>query len=221
MIHDQDAYLKGLHRAGIRFAIGGALLMISVPLAFSWVASAWPTGELMLQGFLTVGVIFIPIGIIEFFNYAPMLGVGGTYIAEVTGNIANMKLPAALQAMKQAGVQPGTDQGEVISTLAIATSSIVTTMIILLGVLIVLPFQSFFIRHLQPVAIYMIPAIFGALGIVFVARHWRLVVVPTLAMLVLFLFIVKDDSIRPALIPIASCLSIASARFFYKKGWLP
>jgi len=217
---EQEKYIERLHKAGLRFAIIGAILMLAVPMAISIITNAWPTWDLMLQGFMAVGVIYIPIGIIEFFNYAPMLGVGGTYIAEITGNISNMKLPASLSAMKQANVKPGTDEGEIISTIAIATSSIVTTIIILLGVLLLIPFQDFFVTRLAPVAIYMIPAIFGALGVVFVARHWRLTIVPTTVMLLLFILIIKDDSIRPALVPIASIISIVSARYFFKKGWL-
>ncbi len=219
-MNEQEKYIQQLHKAGMRFVIVGALLMLSVPLIISLITSAWPTGELMLKGFMSVGVIYIPIGIIEFFNYAPMLGVGGTYVAEVTGNISNMKLPAALSAMKQAGVEPGSDEAEIISSLAIATSSIVTTVVILLGVLILVPFQDFFIEQLLPVSIYMIPAIFGALGVVFIARHWRLTIVPSIVMLVLFMFVIRDDSIRPALVPIASLISIGSARFFFKKGWI-
>lgn len=219
-MNTQEKYIKALHHAGLRFSLAAVVLMISIPLAYSLITGAWPTADLLLIGFMTVGVIYLPIGIIEFFNYAPMLGVGGTYIAEVTGNIANMKLPAALNAMKQANVEPGTDEGEIISAIAIATSSIVTTIVILIGVLVLVPFQDFFIIYLQPVAVYMIPAIFGALGVVFVARHWRLSILPTVVMLALFLFVVKDDSIRPALIPVASLVSIASARYFFKKGWI-
>ena len=87
-------------------------------------------------------------------------------------------------------------------------------------VFFIVNFQGFFIEQLLPVSIYMIPAIFGALGVVFIARHWRLTIVPSIVMLALFMFVVKDDSIRPALVPIASLISIGSARYFFKKGWI-
>jgi len=59
-----------------------------------------------------------------------MLGSGGSYLGFVTGNLTNLKVPCALNAMEIAGVKPGTEEGELISTIAIAVSSIVTTLII-------------------------------------------------------------------------------------------
>ena len=169
---------------------------------------------------MTVGVIYIPIGIIETINYAPMLGVGATYISHVTGNISNMKLPAALSAMKQAKVEPGSDEAEVISTLAVASSSIVTTIIILVGVLLLLPYLSVIDQYLGKVTDYLVPAIFGALGFVFVIRQWKLVIVPMSVMLFLFYFVIKDPTVQPVFVPVASLLSLVTARFMYKKGWI-
>ncbi len=117
---NREKYINQLHKDGFRFVAISSILMILVPLVFSIMHHAWPTLELVMVGFMSVGAIYIPIGLIETFTYAPMLGIGATYIANVTGNISNMKLPAALTAIKQAKVEPGSDEAEVIATLAVA-----------------------------------------------------------------------------------------------------
>lgn len=217
---NQEKYINTLHKHGKRFMIVSSLLMLAVPFVFSLIHNAWPTLELIKVGFMTVGAIYIPIGIIETINYAPMLGVGATYISHVTGNISNMKLPAALSAMKQANVEPGSDEAEIISTLAVASSSIVTILIILVGVLLLLPYLSVIDQYLGTVTDYLVPAIFGALGFVFIVRHWKLVIIPMSVMLALFYFVIKDPTIQPVFVPVASLLSLVTARIMYKKGWI-
>lgn len=217
---NQEKYINTLHKHGKRFMIVSSLLMLAVPFVFSLIHNAWPTLELIKVGFMTVGAIYIPIGIIETINYAPMLGVGATYISHVTGNISNMKLPAALSAMKQANVEPGSDEAEIISTLAVASSSIVTILIILVGVLLLLPYLSVIDQYLGTVTDYLVAAIFGALGFVFIVRHWKLVIIPMSVMLALFYFVIKDPTVQPVFVPVASLLSLVTARIMYKKGWI-
>lgn len=216
----QAQYIEKLHRHGRRFMIISTLLMLLVPFVFSLINNAWPTWDLIVKGFMTVGAIYIPIGIIETLNYAPMLGVGATYISHVTGNISNMKLPAALSAMKQANVEPGSDEAEIIATLSVASSSIVTTIIIFVGVVMLLPYLGVVQEFLGPVTDYLVPAIFGALGLVFVVRHWKLTIVPLGVMLLLFAFVIKDPTIQPVFVPVASLLSMLTARWMFKKGWV-
>ena len=216
----QAQYIEKLHRHGRRFMIISTVLMLLVPFVFSWINNAWPTWDLIVKGFMTVGAIYIPIGIIETLNYAPMLGVGATYISHVTGNISNMKLPAALSAMKQANVEPGSDEAEIIATLSVAASSIVTTIIIFVGVVLLLPYLGIVQEFLGPVTDYLVPAIFGALGLVFVVRHWKLTIVPLTVMLLLFAFVIKDPTIQPVFVPVASLLSMVTARWMFKKGWV-
>ena len=44
------------------------------------------------------------------------------YLSFVTGNISNLKLPCALAALEQAGLKANSEEGEVVSTIAIAVS---------------------------------------------------------------------------------------------------
>ncbi len=216
----KNEYIEQVHKHGFRFVLIASLLMLLVPLSFSIIHNAWPTLDLIIVGMMSVGVIYIPIGIIETFTYSPMMGVGATYLANITGNVANMKLPVSLAAMRQAKVDAGSDEGEIIATLAVASSSMVTMSIIAVGVIILLPYLDTIKEFLGPVTDYLVPAIFGALGFVFIFRNWKLTVVPLVAMLILFAFVIKDPTVQPALVPVASVLSLLAARFMFKKGWV-
>ena len=65
----------------------------------------------VLKGLLGVAPIFWTVGLIEVLTFVPMLGTAGSYLAFVTGNLTNLKVPAALTAMENAKVKPGTEEG--------------------------------------------------------------------------------------------------------------
>ena len=102
------------------------MMMLAVPLAICVYYNAWPPLTAVLKALLGVAPMYWLVGIIEVLTYVPMLGTGGTYLGFVTGNLTNLKVPCALNAMQAAKVKAGTEEGEVISTIAIASSSIVT-----------------------------------------------------------------------------------------------
>ena len=131
-----------------------------------------------------------------------MLGSGGAYLGFVTGNLTAMKVPAALRAMQIADVEPNTEEGEVISTIAIAVSSIVTTLILFFGMLLLNMLSPLLESELlAPAFANILPALFGALGIVFLAKNWRIAIAPIVLMLTVFL-------IQPSLASMVSILSL-------------
>ena len=128
-------YNDRTHLYGRIWILTALVVLIMVPVSICVKYDAWPPLKAVLKGLLGVAPIFWTVGTIEVFTYGPMLGTAGSYLAFVTGNITNIKAPSALSAMENADVKPGTEEGEVISTIAIATSSIVTTNIIALGII--------------------------------------------------------------------------------------
>ena len=88
-----------------------------------------------------MGIIYIPVAIVEFLVYTPMLGVGGSYLAFITGNVTNMKIPCAMNARDIAKTKVGTPENEIISTISVATSAIVTTLVIVAGVILMIPLR--------------------------------------------------------------------------------
>ncbi len=150
-----------------------------------------------------------------------MLGVGGTYLAFVTGNLTSLKAPCALTAMENAETKPGTEEGEVISTIAIAVSSIVTTLIIALGVFglaLIAPILNS--PTLKPAFDNILPALFGGLGVVYISKNWKLSVAPLVFMIVLFLCVPSLAGSVGVLVPVGVIIALAAARVMYKKGWV-
>jgi hypothetical protein len=162
------------------------------------------------------------VGVIETITYIPMLGAGGSYLSFVTGNISNLKLPCALNALENANVKAQSEEGEIISTIAIAVSSIVTTIIIIIGVILIVPLTPVLSSEvLKPAFDQMLPALFGALGVVFVSKNVKLAIGPVLLMLILFVFVpALNAGTVGIMVPVGVIFTLIYARILYKKGIL-
>jgi hypothetical protein len=160
--------------------------------------------------------------VVETFTYIPMLGAGGSYLSFVTGNISNLKMPCALNALEQAEVKASSEEGEVVSTIAIAISSIVTTIIIILGVLLIVPLTPVLENPiLTPAFDQMIPALFGGLGVAFVSRNWKIAIAPVTLMLILFITIpALNAGTVGIMVPVSVLFTVGISRLMYKKGML-
>ena len=181
-------YMKKTHIYGKIWIWTAAIIVTLVPVAICVYFNAWPPYTAVLKGLLGVAPIYWTVGVIEVITYTPMLGTGGTYLAFVTGNLTSLKAPSALNAMENAEVKPGTEEGEVISTIAIATCSIVTTLILALGVCalaIVAPILDS--PALKPAFDNILPALFGGLAVVYVSKNWKLAITPLVFMVLIFL----------------------------------
>lgn len=215
------AYEESVHLYG-RIWMGIALcLMLAVPIAICVHYNVWPPLTGVLKGLLGVAPMFWTVGIIEVFTFAPMLGTGGTYLAFVTGNLTNLKVPCALNAMEAAKVKAGSEEGEVISTIAIASSSIITVLVIALGVL-GLGFMRPVLESpaLKPAFDNILPALFGALGVVFISKNVKLAIAPLAFMVILFLIAPGLSSSVGVLVPVGALIAIGAARVLYRKGKL-
>lgn len=215
-------YLERVHRDGRAWGIVLGLLLLAFPAVLSAVFHALPEWSSFGKGLLATAPMYWAVGIVEIFTYVPMLGAGGTYLSFITGNISNLKLPCALDAMERAGVKASDEEGEVISTIAIAVSSIVTTLIIIVGVICIVPLTPILEAPvLEPAFAQILPALFGGLGVVFVAKNVKLSVAPIILMLILFIFVpALNASTVGIMVPVGVLFTIGVARVMYKKGML-
>ena len=215
------SYMQSIHTAGRIWMLTALVLLILVPTIICIHYRSWPGFGPVFQGLLGVAPIFWTVGTIEVFTYTPMQGAGGSYLGFVTGNLTNLKVPCALNAMQSAGVEPGTEEGEVLSTIAIAVSSIVTTVIIILGVFMLNTLRPILESPmLAPAFANILPALFGGLAVVYVSKDWKIALAPLLFMVVLFLCVPSLASSVGVLVPVGSLLAIGVARILYKKGLL-
>ena len=186
----QKDYFDRVHRWGILWNFGAILILLCVPIAICVHFGVWPEGSALLNIMPKLMGLYWVTAVVEVITYVPLLGPGGAYLSFVTGNISNLKLPCGLKAMQQAKVRANTEEGEVITTIAIAVSSIVTTVIIAVGVLAFGPYLGALTEGtLAPAFDYVLPALFGALAAGYIIKHWKVMVAPLVAG-VLFLYFV-------------------------------
>ena len=220
----ESLFLDSLHKYGRiwDFVMAGVFFLFPVLLCI--IFSVVPDWNGLVNGLIATLPMYWAVGIIEVFTYFPMLGAGGSYLSFVTGNISNLKLPCALNAMQNLNVKAGTEEGEIISTISIAVSSIVTTVIILLGVLLIVPLQPILSNpSLAPMFNLnnIVPALFGGLGLVFVSKNPKIALAPCALMLILFIAIpALNSGTVGIMVPVSALFTIGVSRIMYKKGWL-
>ena len=216
------SYIDSVHRDGCIWNISVMLLLIAFPLTVAFLFGAAPDWGALLVGLIATAPMYWAVGVIETITFVPMLGAGGSYLSFVTGNISNLKLPCAINALEQNGVSASSEDGEIISTIAIATSSIVTTIIIIIGVVCIVPLTPILEAPvLEPAFAQMLPALFGGLGVAFVSKNWKIAVAPVALMLVLFTFIpALNSGTVGIMVPVSALFTIAVARILYKRGVL-
>lgn len=215
------SYFDKVHTWGRISCITTICVLFLVPVVFCIHYNAWPPLQGVLKGLAAVMPLYWATAVAEVISYAPLLGAGGSYLSFVTGNIANLKLPCAISAIENAKVRPNTEEGEIVTTISIAASSITTTVIIALGVLL---FQPILPKLTAPGSVFapafqqIIPALFGAIGASYFIKHIKLSILPILAGTIVLVF-------APALsigilIVVTIVVSIGSAYLMYKKNWV-
>ena len=215
------SYIDSVHRAGRIWNLSVMVLLMLFPAAVSALFDAAIDWRGFALGMIATAPMYWAVGLIETFTYVPMLGAGGSYLAFVTGNITNLKAPAALNALELAGADVKTEEGEIVSTVAIAVSSIVTTLIIVLGVVLITPLTPILnAPALAPAFDQILPALFGALGVVYISRNWKIAVAPVTLMLILFIAVPSLGSLVSIMVPVGVLFTLAVSRILYKKNLL-
>ena len=216
------SYMDSVHHYGRIWGIIVGIVLLLFPIALSLIFGVFPNWSVLLKGVIATAPMYWAVGIVEIFTYVPMLGAGGTYLSFIPGNISNLKLPCAIDAMERAGVKASDEEGEVISTIAIAASSIVTTLIIILGVVCIVPLTPVLEAPvLAPAFDMILPALFGGLAVVFISKNLKLSIAPVILMLVLFIFIpALNAGTVGIMVPVGVIVTVIYARILYKKGAL-
>lgn len=216
----EKSYYDKVHTWGRISTVTALCVLLMFPMAICLYLDVFPPFSKIMQGLIKLIPLYWSMAVVEVIFYTPMLGAGGTYLSFVTGNIVNLKLPCAISAMENAKVKSNSEEGEVISTIAIATSSIVTTVILAIGVIAFAPFLESFTESklLMPAFKQVIPALFGALGAGYFVKHWRISIVPIIFMLVVLVFfptIGSSTLMFPGIVA-----SVIGAFVMYQAGFL-
>ena len=210
------SYMDKVHTWGRISCVISLVFFLCIPLAISIHFNVWPSLSVIGKGLASLLIFFVT-AIVEVVAYSPMLGAGGTYLSFVSGNIMNLKMPCALNAMENAKVKANTEEGEVITTIAICASTITTTVIIAVFVIIFAlnpKFSEIMASDTFSPAFQQVTyTIFGSLAATYFVKHWKISIFPIAAITVILLFI--DPGIG-VLIPIGVVLSMLGAHVMYK-----
>ena len=187
-----EQYLNRTHTLGKVTTAVTLILLLSAPFVMGAYLGGMPNMAAFFKGFLAIGIVYLISCIVEYLIYVPMLGAGGSYLAFITGNLVNMKIPCAMNARDMVGAKSGTPENEIISTLSIATSSLVTIVVLALGVLLMIPLQPVLQSPvLAPAFENVVPALFGAMAMKYY-RNQKMIAAVTLAVMALLFILVPS-----------------------------
>ena len=213
-------YIDSVHRDGTIWNLSMMVLLLAFPVAVAIIFNAAPDWRGLIEGLIATAPMYWAVGAVEVITFIPMLGAGGSYLSFVPGHISNLKLPCAINALENAKVDAKSEEGEIISTIAIAVSSIVTIVIIAIGVLLIIPLQPLLESPvLKPAFDQMLPALFGALGVALISKNWKIAIAPIILMLALFVFVpALNSGTVGIMVPVGVLFTIGISRILYKKG---
>ena len=159
-----DSFQAWAHKWGRIGTLIALIYMIGLPFVVLSVYGCMPSlGEVINIGTISILMIYIPVGISEAISDTPIFGPS-SYLTFITGNIMNLKLPVAVNAMKITKKEPNTPEGEAISSVAVAVSSIMTVIILALAALLSTWISPVFeLPSVKTASNYLIPALFGSL----------------------------------------------------------
>lgn len=226
----QEEYFNSAHRTGRIGIIGAIVVMFAIPTAVCLRFDIMPELKDVILASIPLLTIFLPITISEVLSYTPILG-SSIYLTLITGNLMNLKIPAALNAIRVADVEDGTEESDLVSGLAIAVSSVITMVIIFLGVLLLTPLQPVLESEaVKTASLYVLPALFGCLGVgilsgsgtggVKIKGKLLAAVIPALLMVVFFFVLGAKivDGLTGVFILIMLPIIFFSSRWLYKKN---
>lgn len=216
-----ENYNRQIHRLGRFTLIVSAVLLIGIPFFFGVIFNAMPSPSGFAAGIAKVAAIYIPVSIAEFLIYVPMLGAGASYLTFLTGNVTNLKIPCAINARDIASVADNSPESEIISTLSVATSSLVTMAVIFVGVLLMTPLQPILQSPvLAPAFDTVVPALFGALGLKYFLKSPKIAVIPLIVMTLLCVLVPAAIAQTSVLLIPAGGLALLIGYILFKKGKL-
>lgn len=214
-----ESYNKRTHIIGRASCAIVLISLVAAPFVIGKYLGAMPDIGAAARAFLSVGLVWLVGSVVEFLVYTPMLGAGGGYLAFITGNLINMKIPCAVNARDIVGAKTGTPENEIVSTLSIATSALVTIVVLALGVALLVPLQPILQSStLQPAFENVVPALFGAMAYKYFRGNMKIAAAPLIVMSVLFILVPSLTGSTSFMIIPAGAIAIGIAYAFYKKA---
>lgn len=224
-----DPFTRWAHKSGRLFMLGFLLYTFCIPFIICAVYGVWPSFKQILPGTVAILALMVPSSIAEVGSYTPILG-SSCYLTFATGNLMNLKIPCAVEAQKIAKVEQNTTEGDAVALISTCVSSIVTIVVLAVGLLLIVPMQGVLQnQYIATASSYILPALFGCMslgilgrgnGPVYVKNKLLIMVVPAILVSILALMGVASSGMAGFLLIVMIPLSILCARILYKTGVL-
>ena len=160
-------YLPKMHKIGKIIGVLAVCASFMPALILGLVYGLWPDWAALGTAALTAVTSFGILWFVEPLSYYPVVGPMGTYMAFVSGNISNMRIPCASMAQVGAGVEPGTEKGSIIATIGMGVSIVINTLVLSAGVIAGQAVLSMLPAAVVSALNFLLPALFGALLVQF------------------------------------------------------
>jgi len=210
-------YRNKMHFYGRIFILIGLVMMFLIPFVTWFVTGVGPDINQLVKGVIALSVLFLPGGIIEVLTYGPILGTSGTYLAFITGNLVNLKIPCVMNARKIASTKINTEENEIISTIAVAASTITTIAVMGLGVLLLQPLKPLLESPvLRPAFQWVVSALFGALAYKYFKGNTKYTIAPLTFVVMMSIFapnFVQSNVV--VVILLAAIVAIGVSRYLF------
>ncbi|MDR1773953.1 MAG: hypothetical protein LBR30_03650 [Clostridioides sp.] len=222
----ENPYEKSIHRIGRISCVIAISFMVGIPIVLGIYYKCMPPLSLIVSSGSGLFFTFLPVTISEVLSYAPLLG-SGSYITFITGNVTNLKIPVAINALSIAQEEQATEKGDAIVTIGVCASSIITMLVIFIGVILLVPLHPLLTSTIVTKATkYMVPALLGSLVISsFVSRGKTVIkgriysIIPAVLILIILIFCkVKVSSYQGFAIIGLIPVTILTSKLLYDKG---
>ena len=217
-----NSFYNKIHRLGRITVVCALISFMAVPFGLAAVNGISMNIPEILKNAIPLLLTFSISGICENLSFMPIIGSGALYMSCVTGNVSNMKVPAAVNAMEVAGYTAGSDRADVVAIIAVAASTFVTTAIVFLGMLFLAPlFEPIYNNaFLQPAFQNMVPALMGALLFPFILKAPKQAIIPIALPIIAILVIGRKvfSSNQSYIMVGVIILSVIYSLALYKKG---
>jgi hypothetical protein len=214
----REDYLARAHRIGLITSLIHVIIFFLPPIyltVFYGLPADW--GKIM-RGAAATWSFSLPLWFIEPVSYFLVLGICGTYISFLAGNISNFRLPVSAVAQQATLVQEGSHEGEIISTIAIAATQMMITVSALTGAIFVTGIVGLLPGSVVAAFDWLLPSIWAAIVVQFGLRNWRYAVVAIIASLVVVIYSGLPGWSH---IPVLVTLMVMVALFTHRHGiWM-
>lgn len=222
-----DPFTRWAHKSGRIFMLLFLAYTFVIPIVVCSIYGCWPSMKQLIPGIISICAVMVPTSIAEVGSYTPILG-SSTYLTFATGNLMNLKVPCAVEAQKIAKVEQNTTEGDAIALISTCVSSIVTIVVLAIGLLLVVPLQGVLQNEFIATASnYILPALFGcmALGLLgkgngqtYVKNKLLIAVAPAILVSALTLSGIASTGLAGYLLLVMIPVGILCARIMWKKG---